>query len=318
MQKPAYLAYGGRRRLEQLEQRGLSKKRFVLYFHMVCQQPEAKELVVKVVFAVFRCIQMQSKRRTPVSVLRGLLGLTVAEFAELIGKSLVTVNSLETGRLKLSEETAQTISEECGVSMGWLLAGKPKEKPYFTDVENGVQPYTRECFERVQAAKQKPNPHPLDPALNLTVSDIASVPWHLVYAHAEKAGNGQLALYLYRQFLDGLVGRFGTDPEVFLRVNKDARRVYANGAEWAFASAKALELKELGDVTLTRVGGPVSVRKRATPKTLPVQDVPVDADGYPDWGALTAETEENSSKVDSTTTTAAPSPTRKHPSRRSK
>jgi transcriptional regulator with XRE-family HTH domain len=59
-------------------------------------------------------------------VLRQILGLTVEEFAKLIGKSLTTVNSLETGRLKLSEETAFRISQETGVEMHWLLKGKSK------------------------------------------------------------------------------------------------------------------------------------------------------------------------------------------------
>jgi transcriptional regulator with XRE-family HTH domain len=63
------------------------------------------------------------------------LGLTVQEFADLIGKSTVTVNSLETGRLLLSAETAQTIAKETGANMDWLLADNPKGKPYVIDME---------------------------------------------------------------------------------------------------------------------------------------------------------------------------------------
>jgi transcriptional regulator with XRE-family HTH domain len=232
---------------------------------------------------------MKSLLKTTVAVLRRELGIGIEEFAEILEKSLSTATKLENGQLPLSEETAQTISKETGVDMRWLLAGEPKEEPYFTDVEYGKQPYTKEVFERVQAAKQKPNP-PLDPALYLAVSDIASIPFHMAYAHAEKAGDGQLALYVYRKFLEGFVERFGTDPEEFLRINKDARHTYADGSIRAFASAKALELKELGDVVLTRVGGPVSVRKRDTPKTVPVLDVPVDANSYPDWSAIPSAT----------------------------
>lgn len=231
---------------------------------------------------------MISHQKTTVAVLRQELGLSAEEFGQLIGKSVSTVEKLDSGVLPLSEETAQTISKETGVDMRWLLAGEPKEEPYepyFTDVENGVQPFTKEVFERVQARKQKPNP-PLDPADYLAVSDLASIPFHMAYANAEKAGDGQLALHVYRKFLKDYVKRFGTDPEEFLRINKKARRTYANGVVRAFASAKALELKELGDVVQTRVGGPVHIRKRPTPKTLPVQDVPHDSNDNTDWDAM--------------------------------
>ncbi len=93
------------------------------------------------------CIQLQSKKKTPVAVLRTKLGLTVKEFAELIGKSVWSVTSLESGRLKLSEETAHDISKETGVEMKWLMDGNPKEKPYETDpVDGSKHPYAKEVF----------------------------------------------------------------------------------------------------------------------------------------------------------------------------
>src|ERR1700731_675257 len=98
-------------------------------------------------------MQMRSLQKTSVAVLRQMVGLSAEEFGQLVGKSISTMTKLDNGQLPLSEETAQLISIETGVDMRWLLSGNPEEEPYFTDVENGKQPYSKEVFERVQAAK---------------------------------------------------------------------------------------------------------------------------------------------------------------------
>jgi transcriptional regulator with XRE-family HTH domain len=68
---------------------------------------------------------MRSLRRTTTAVVRSELGMSLQEFADLIGKSPSTVESLEGGRLRLSETTALVISKKTGVSIQWLLAGDP-------------------------------------------------------------------------------------------------------------------------------------------------------------------------------------------------
>jgi hypothetical protein len=74
----------------------------------------------------------------------------------LAEKSVSTVTSLETGRLKLSEETAYDIYRQSGVAMKWLLDSNPKEKPYTIDEVDGSKlPYTKELFERIQAHLKK-------------------------------------------------------------------------------------------------------------------------------------------------------------------
>ena len=73
--------------------------------------------------------EMISGLKTPVAVLRQMLGLSVEDFGKLIGKSLSTVTKLDNGALPLSEETAHTVSLETGVSMHWLLEGNPAEDP---------------------------------------------------------------------------------------------------------------------------------------------------------------------------------------------
>jgi transcriptional regulator with XRE-family HTH domain len=194
---------------------------------------------------------MQSKKKTPVAVLRTKLGLTVKEFAELIGKSVWSVTSLETGRLNLSEETAIKISDETGVAMKWLLDGKPKEKPYETDpIDGSKHPYTKEIFERIQAHKKKGITYSSNPNTRLVRAIAAATPWLSVFNAADEAGRSDLAVYLLHQSLDGLVERLGKDDAAMMKINKGARIVDASGSEWIFSQDGAGSMK---GITLEKV-----------------------------------------------------------------
>jgi transcriptional regulator with XRE-family HTH domain len=198
---------------------------------------------------------MISQRKTTVAVLRQELGLSVEEFAQLLGKSVSTVTKFDNGQLKLGEETAFKISKETGVATHWLLAEKPTEKPYFFDCDGYKRPYHKEIFELVQAHKGKPTYFFLDPALHFVNSTMVANDWHSVYAAAAHAGRDQLAVYLMRKFLNTLVDRLGKDDEAFLRLNADARIVAANGTEYKWTRAKNLELEGAGGVLLQKVRG---------------------------------------------------------------
>jgi transcriptional regulator with XRE-family HTH domain len=183
---------------------------------------------------------MKSKRSTTVAVLRQDLGLSVEEFAKLIDKSVATINSLETGRLNLSEETAFKIQQQTGVEMEWLLKAGPREKPYVLSFEGygARKPYTKELFEQIQSSKGRKSyylegpQHHLIPAISI-VSD-----WISVYTAAEQTGRGDLAAYLMCQFLDQLVERMGKNDDLFFRLNKNAKIVANDGSEWKFAKQK--------------------------------------------------------------------------------
>ena len=183
---------------------------------------------------------MRSKRKTTVAVLRQELGLSVDEFAKLIDKSVATINSLETGRLKLSEETAFKIQEETGVEMAWLLKAGPREKPYVLSFEgHGVRKaYTRELFEQIQSSKGRKSYYLEDPKHHLISAFSIVSDWLSVYTAAEQTGRGDLATYLMCQLLDQLVERLGKDDDLFLRLNKDAKIVANDGSEWKFAKQK--------------------------------------------------------------------------------
>jgi transcriptional regulator with XRE-family HTH domain len=87
---------------------------------------------------------MRSLGKTTTAVVRAEVGLSLEEFAELIGKAPSTVESLEGGRLALSEKTALEISKKFGVGLTWLLAGDPKSAP----VNLQGKPWTVEDYEK--------------------------------------------------------------------------------------------------------------------------------------------------------------------------
>ena len=91
----------------------------------------------------------KSEERTKVAVLRQAIGLSAKDFADLIAKTIHTVKSLESGRLKLSEELAVRISKATGVLLDWLLAPPhPDDSP----IDQFADELTRETFEAHRAA----------------------------------------------------------------------------------------------------------------------------------------------------------------------
>jgi transcriptional regulator with XRE-family HTH domain len=175
------------------------------------------------------------------SNIRSTLGLSVEEFADLIGKAVSTVRSLETGRLGLSEETARTITKQTGVALSWLLNGNAKQKPYRNyTVEGAFVPYTRDYFEEVQWARARqlimPRLTPLAPELRLWPALDAISEWISVHHHACETGDGEFARYLMQKAIKPLIERFGRDDKAALEANKNARITLANGDEFRFSA----------------------------------------------------------------------------------
>jgi len=91
-----------------------------------------------------------SPLRHPLAVLRTTLGLTQSEMADLVGRSRVTVQAVELGKLPLSEGLAARIAEETGVHVGWLLDGDPAEPALKADGGS----YTRADYEQHRAIRE--------------------------------------------------------------------------------------------------------------------------------------------------------------------
>jgi transcriptional regulator with XRE-family HTH domain len=92
-----------------------------------------------------------------VAQLRQVLGISAAEFARLVGRSFHTINSVESGRLSLSEELATRISHETNAELGWLLDAAQTGPP----VNRSGELLTREEFERHLASASELSKDPL-------------------------------------------------------------------------------------------------------------------------------------------------------------
>jgi transcriptional regulator with XRE-family HTH domain len=182
---------------------------------------------------------MQSTKKTTFAVLRQKLGLSVQEFAKLIKKSVGTINSLETGRLRLSPETAHFVTEQTGVALEWILEGKPEEEPYWLDqVDGHKHPWTKQIFEEIQAHKLSAdskirikNPRP---GWRLIRALMATGRWLSIYSWAEKNGQAEVAQYRMTSFLNDLAKLFGTDDAGAVRLCQNTELRLKDGTQWSF------------------------------------------------------------------------------------
>jgi transcriptional regulator with XRE-family HTH domain len=166
-----------------------------------------------------------------------MLGLSVEGFANLIGKSAPTIRSLESGRLKLSEETARRIAKETGVSICWLLEDDPTKEP-FVEEPSGIRlPYHKAAYEVVQSqgAESWYTPQDVTPALLHATAVRHCRDWLPIFAAAQKAGKGDLAVFLLRGFFAEMAERFGADYEIAREASKNSTLTTGDGSKYYFA-----------------------------------------------------------------------------------
>jgi transcriptional regulator with XRE-family HTH domain len=150
-----------------------------------------------------------STRKTTIAVLREILGIKDFEMAEILKRTVHTIHSLESGRLKLSPELATKMFHETGISLDWLLDEEPNAPP----ISGRGEPYTKEIFEKAQAEKiyyDQPNPVFRNTyALGFCARLIA------ILESASSHKNYHMALYKVHSALDSLQGEFGMDENLY-------------------------------------------------------------------------------------------------------
>jgi transcriptional regulator with XRE-family HTH domain len=63
----------------------------------------------------------KSQIKTKVAYVRNAMGMSTLEFADMVGRSVHTLKSLESGRLALSQGLAELMHDFTGVSVKWLM-----------------------------------------------------------------------------------------------------------------------------------------------------------------------------------------------------
>ena len=105
------------------------------------------------IFCLYAKTVKPNPLQTTISVLRNEIGMTQEEFGKLIDRSRITVQSIELGKLALSKMPALRIAQETGVTMAWVLDGKPDTQPWTWAMGGEKRPWTKADFERAQAHK---------------------------------------------------------------------------------------------------------------------------------------------------------------------
>jgi DNA-binding XRE family transcriptional regulator len=180
-----------------------------------------------------------SKEKTNVATLRILLGEKQDGFAKLIGCSIHTLQSVETGRMKLGKSLAARISLITGVHIEWLLKNL-KCKP-FAAVPNRYiisrkgrkvritderEPYTLDTFRKAQRLQRIPE------FISLLILDYMFSFYGQMRAilnSAAEKGLAGAAILTTARWLGNLRGQFGHDnsivPTPELRLRNDGSPV---------------------------------------------------------------------------------------------
>jgi len=125
--------------------------------------------------------------------------------AELLQCSRATIHSIESGRLRLSENLAERMFEETFISSKWLLEGDPK-KPAITATG---RPYTTESFEFAQAIRMNSD-HVDDWQFAAQFLGWAGR-LRSVLAHANQRKAYYMPAYKVGRFIDALAKEYGGD-----------------------------------------------------------------------------------------------------------
>jgi hypothetical protein len=163
----------------------------------------------------------RSSLQHPLAVLRTRLGLGQTEFGDKVGRHWRTIQSIELGKLPLSEKLAERICEETGVNFKWLMKGNAEA----AIIDERGLPWKPELFFDAQGKKLLPGGmlgrHYAVDLLAHTVAElcaavVAATKSRNVRAYGWRLSNGiaksvdDLATYpaLRQEFMDILAGQF--------------------------------------------------------------------------------------------------------------
>lgn len=167
--------------------------------------------------------------RTNVARLRTFLEMKQPEFAEATGLNIDTLRSVESGRLKLSEQVAATIMQATGVSYEWLMEADPAAP---IRARRGGRAYKKSDFELVQSRKIADAPVIAKNEWEEGVLSgfVTCVNLVRVLATAAKAGKFQIAAYRVHRLIETLADEFGLDEEGLTQYLRNSKFKFTNPA----------------------------------------------------------------------------------------
>src|SRR6266478_3854838 len=101
-----------------------------------------------------------SSKKSCLAIVRSVAQITQKDLAEMVDCAPVTVQSIELGKLRLSQKLAQRIVLQTGASLQWLMRNDYLVPPT-CDREPG-EPYTKRIYEMTRAEITDPRTDPAD------------------------------------------------------------------------------------------------------------------------------------------------------------
>jgi transcriptional regulator with XRE-family HTH domain len=185
-----------------------------------------------------------SSRKSCLAVLRHIAQLTQKELAQLVDCAPVTVQSVELGKLRLSERLAQRIALQTGVSVEWLLADDYIVPPSCPREPEKV--YTKRHYDMTRAEIADPRTDPVDLAMaeGVLINACHKLAGGLLRAYQK----GQITFYNYKlkEFLEDFGAEFAPPKDLVWPQNLEAmmRRLHRLLAEAAKSKARHPRRKE--------------------------------------------------------------------------
>jgi DNA-binding XRE family transcriptional regulator len=166
-----------------------------------------------------------SSEKNNVARLRVLIGEKQDAFAQLIGCSIHTLQSVETGRLKLSEELARRIAAATDVNLNWLRQNDLSAEPCVADSKFL---YTRNVFDNAQAHRRLGTPDFIATiAPDYVLASYGQL--RAIISDAAKKGEGGVVIWKLGKFIDELRHDYGHDKKLApvweFRLRSDSSRV---------------------------------------------------------------------------------------------
>jgi DNA-binding XRE family transcriptional regulator len=153
-----------------------------------------------------------TRQQNPIKTLRKLCGLTQVELAEILDCARLTVNSLESGKLKLSHKMAEKFALHTGVSKAWLLANNARSKPVCQ--RDPTAAFSRQAFERVRAEIERERTSPGELMAVSSYVEQYCAELRDCASTAVQTGDTTYFYYKLREFLSELKQRWpGCSPD---------------------------------------------------------------------------------------------------------
>ena len=146
-----------------------------------------------------------SSKKSCLAVLRTVAEITQKELAELVDCAPVTVQSIELGKLRLSERLAERISLQTGVTINWLMQNDYTVPPTWKRDE---RPYTKREYEMTRAEICDPRTDPGD--LFFAEGVVAHAAHQLAAGLLTAYRRNQTVFFYYklREFLEDFTAEF--------------------------------------------------------------------------------------------------------------